>query len=408
MNSSWRNKYDELKEYIVTHPTIEIKPSVMVIPNEVRSEFYNLFNIVKTEYIKEAYPSLLTEATVLSTKYAEVRKETLSRLSLEAIEVNPNLGWFLRDPMDGLTRKLFDPLFDLLQGKIDVGGFELLASKILKDSARNFMHRGYLNWVTLSLISLMAPDGAYLVPVPDETIDPELVPVDSYPGEFWQKIPDLVELKKLSLDVCEYTLLLVPQVILHSDRLKVFVSMRTDFHDVYCKAYKLFDNITSMEWYRIEDIRARYGIAHLWPDIGIYLNGAGKELRVVADYLYIARPDIVIDVMENSDWYESGGMEIVKRHNEILKPRLGSFVICCEPIPQTVMKELEPNQQPQEITIASEEGIGQSTGQRIVDLNKLSAGVNKSPVNIHLLDAGYDVCKLEPIIDAMAGLIAIE
>jgi hypothetical protein len=254
----------------------------------------------------------------------------------------------------------------------------------------------------------MAPDGAYLVPVPDETIDPELVPADSYPGEFWQEIPDLVELKKLSLDVCEYTLLLVPQVILHSDRLKVFVSMRTDFQDVYFKAIKLFDNITSMEWYRIEDIRARYGIAHLWPDIGIYLNGAGKELRVVADYLYIARPDIVIDVMENSDWYESGGMEIVKHHNAILKPRLGSFVICCEPITQTVMKELEPNQQPQEITIASEEGIGQSTGQRIVDLNKLSAGVNKSLVNINLLDVGYDVCKLEPIIDAMAGLIAIE
>ena len=408
MGSNWCQKYDELKEYIVIHPTIKIKPNVMVIPNEVRSEFNNLLNIVKTEYIKEAYPSLLTKATILSTKYAEVRKETLSRLSLEAIEVNPNLDWFLRDPLNGLTRKLFDPLFDLLQGKIDVGGFELLASKILKDSARNFMHRGYLNWVTLSLISLMAADEAYYVPAPEGSIDPDLVPVDSHPGEYWQKIPDLVELKKLSLDVIENTLLLVPQVILHSDRLKVFVSMRTDFQDVYFKAYKLFDNITSMEWYRTEDILAKYGGAHLWPDIVIYLNGAGKELRVVADYLYIARPDIVINVMENSDGYESGGMEIVKHHNAILKPRLGSFVIYCEPIPQTVMKELEPNQQPQEITIASKEGIGHSAGQRIVDLNKLSAGINKSPFNIHFLDAGYDVCKLEPIIDAMAGLIAIE
>jgi hypothetical protein len=41
--------------------------------------------------------------------------------------------------------------------------------------------------------------------------------------------------------------------------------------------------------------------------------------------LNIARPDIVVDIMEGTDWYESGRLEIVKHHYKVLKPRLGIF-----------------------------------------------------------------------------------
>ena len=55
---NWYQNFDELKDYIKGHPSIEISASVMVMLDDVRPEFYRLFDRVRAAFVKEKYPTL--------------------------------------------------------------------------------------------------------------------------------------------------------------------------------------------------------------------------------------------------------------------------------------------------------------------------------------------------------------
>ena len=57
-------------------PSIQIDRYVMIIPDEVRPEFYRLFDTIRTELRTGLFPaSLIEEATLLGRKYAEARED---------------------------------------------------------------------------------------------------------------------------------------------------------------------------------------------------------------------------------------------------------------------------------------------------------------------------------------------
>jgi len=357
---NWRSNYTELTGYVAAHPDIEITDSVMVIPDDVRAEFYRLFNSVLARFVKDLHPGLLPESSLLSAKFAEARESTIACLKLNSVELNPELTWFLEDAVAGLGRKLFDPLFSLLQGKTDPASFERSGAEITGTLSRALMHRGYMYWVMMSLMQLMAPEGVFSVPVIDETIQPDQTTADKRPGWFTEEVPDISPVSSLRLDVSQFTPFLVPKVILQSGKLNAFAAIRTDFYNVFHNAK---DRSKHLEWLSREAIRRDFGLGDIWPDMAVYLGETGKDLRVVADYSVIARPDITLDVMEAGDWCGPGGVEKVKRHYHVLKPRLGSFVVSRQPVSQAVIDELQPD--------------------------------------IKVLVAGYDVCSLAPIIDTL-------
>jgi hypothetical protein len=391
----WRQSYGELKDYIVKHPAIVLNAREMIIADDLRSEFYRLFDKVREEYIKNMYPTLVPEAVLLSASFSAAKEKTLASLKLKEARINGKLQRFLRNPMEGLACELFDPLFRVLQGITDLATFERVSADILKESVKVLPHQGYVHWTTLSMMRLLEPDGVYFVPVPDETAEFDLSTGVTRPGWYTEEVPEMAPGELLCLDVSPHTPVLVPKAILHSNGLNIYAAIGTDFHEVYRRGYDLSKKI---EWLNIAEIRQKFGIGDLWPDIGIYLHEAGKELRVVNDYYLTARPDIIIDVMETNDWYKTGGVERAKRHHEILKPRLGSFVVCREPLPPPTVKKQDPDQSP----APTSDGAKDQVGLPVEETSQPDDPFSGLPLDIYFVFAGFEADHLKPIIDAIA------
>jgi hypothetical protein len=401
--NNWRQSYSILQAYIAQHPEIEISLNGTCIPQEVRAEFFRLFNEVSADYVRETFPDELKEAAPLGAAFLAAESSAISCLKLKNVIVDQNLRWFLQDPTDGLTRRLFDPVYDLVRGDIDAKGFEQRSSQLVRELVQKYTRQGYIHWTALSLMSLLAPDQAYTVPITDESIETHLSSNDvgqarfndtaSAQARFTQIIPNLFTAELLALDSSHFTPLLVPKIILHSLKLDTNVALRADFHEVSHDAFKLFSNIDTMEWHKIADLKRKFGPHHLWPDICLYLNDNPDELRVASDGSHVLWPDIIVDVIETSGWNKNDSLKIIKRHCEVLQPRLGCFVVC-----RNVPTETTAHQETPAKTTAAEAGTTPPPDEKLADAGLLG----ELPANIHLLNVGLDAAVLEPIIAALA------
>ena len=159
MSNAWRLAYTVLQEYITQHPGIEIAHSVIAIPGELRSDFYSLFDRVRRNFVRENLPEhFLTKAGDLSENWAKIRGWVKANLELESIDIETNLRWFLENPMDGLIRRLYDPLFNLLQGKSDLVAFENTSREQVRDAFAQYYHEGYGRWATIALMEMLQPE----------------------------------------------------------------------------------------------------------------------------------------------------------------------------------------------------------------------------------------------------------
>jgi len=243
-------------------------------------------------------------------------------------------------------------------------------------------------------LRLLNPDITQIVPVADQTTEPELTSADTRPGWYTEEIPKLKAAERLSLDFSLHTPFLVPRVIIHSEVPDRFTCISTSFHEVYRKAKDLSQRL---EWYSLENIRTEFGKGNLWPDIALTAGITGEELRVAADYINVARPDIIVDVMESPDWYETAGLESVKRHKKILNPRFGAFVVCLHPVPGAAMDEVHPPEQSEIAAYLSVEGMSQSP-----TFGASAPVVAGEPCNdIYLLNVNFEANALVPILDML-------
>ena len=391
MSSTWQNKYNELRDYISKNTSIHIDRFVMIIPDDVRPEFYRLFDGIRTEYIRENFPGLLEEATLLGAKYAEARDVVAARLNLKSIETSPTLKWFLDDPVKGLIHGLSDPLFDLIRGTATLPDFEETAAGIVGKKSAEYFHNGYRHWVTLSLLRLLLPDEAYIVPLPDQFEEPELNDAETIPGVNIHEVPRIEKAETVQLDFSQYTPFIGPNVVVHSGLLNAFAGMRDGYNNIFRRARALSKKV---EWHKMEGIRQRYGTNLLWPDLGIYLQGMKERVKILAEYFHAARPDVIADVIAAHGWREEDALKLAKRHNDILKPRGGSFIISREP-PAAAPPETSPG-------FGAEAGASGEQNQQVTGADTTQAGEHYPDVTV--LVVGYDEGKLQPVIDALKSL----
>lgn len=383
MPSGWQKAYDELKGFISNNTSIEIEANVVCISSDVRPEFYRLFNTVCVRFIKETFPDLLKEGCVMSKKWGEISQKLMEGLKLESIDVDTTIEWFLLDPNDGLTRGLFDSLFDLLKGKKDLSSFEQTAVRVLKDEFALFLREGYQCWSIVALMDLLLMDKIYHLPISDFDMNPSLQP-EELCGRRQENVPHAVEINKISFMHNIMYSFLVPKVIGHSARLNNHTAFCRDFNFSEVR-WRAKDLSPKQEWLVISEIMQEFGQVDLWPDLAIYTGTHQNELVVAADYFKMARPDIILDFRVDKDWYEKEGLEPIRRHYNVLKPRLGSFVVCREPVPEAALEELVPNPE-----IHRPKAIGVA----------IRPTYQPAP-DIHLLTVGYDLLNLEPIVDTM-------
>ncbi|MDO8716517.1 MAG: hypothetical protein Q7J73_06895 [Dehalococcoidales bacterium] len=400
MSRNWQKAYDELKDYINKNPGIEIGANIICIPSDVRPEFYRLFGRVSLGFIKDNLPGILEKGYVLSKRWNEVSQAAVDSLKLESIDMDADTRWFLLDPNDGLTRILFDPLFDVLKGKKDLTAFEQTAASTLQDGFSKYLREGYQSWTVMSLLKLLSTDKVYYVEPADIDADASSHVETAAVEGLEESVPDATETNKISFKHSLKYSFLVPNIIGHSASLNLFAAFVPDF-DYSESKWRARRVNADRKWYEISDIKREFGRGKLWPDLAIYIGEHWKDLVVAADYSRMAQPDIIVEFRIDKDWYEKEGLETVKRHNNILKPKLGSFVVCIEPVSEAALKELEekPALQPVAAGTAPEAMVGPVA--QPVPMGAANEAVIEPPLNIHLLSVEYDVTKLEPIIEAI-------
>jgi hypothetical protein len=389
MSKNWQKTIDELQSFITNTPSIQIDRHVMVIPDDVRPEFYRLFDAVRTCYVTGCFEAMLEEAAILGTEYAGAQAAVQAQLNLKSLETNPRLGLFLKDPIAGLIQALYDPLFDLIRTKINTQEFEEIANSRVENASREFFQTGYRHWVTLSLILLMKADKANSVPLPDQFQEPDLNDAETIPGLNVHEMPAIVDAGGLQMDISQYTPFISPNIVIRSGELDAFAGIRDGYNNVYRRARAISKKV---EWLKMDGIRAKYGTTLLWPDLGIYLQGMKERLRILVEYYYTARPDVIADVVAYEGWDEDKALKLIKRHIEILKPRGGGFIISRKPpikIPTETFSlpvaDLREKQNPATQTDGSDANSGDARQAQV-------------------LVVGYDTSKLEPVIKALKAL----
>jgi len=363
VSNGWQVRYAELKEYIAGKPKINISSNIIAIPGDLRPEFYRLFDTVRVAFLRESFPVQLNEAEALSKNFTKTEEEVTKLPGLADISLSASLNWFLREPTNGLMRGLFDSLFDLLKKKIDVDIFELAASRNIEKSFTNLYHSGYERWVVLSLVKLLALDKIFEVPIAEVEEDGAQAEADTTPGAHEDVVSKPVETKSLSLIPGAMVPFVVPDFIVHSASVNRYVSLRSGMLSATWRARVVSDN---REWYDRSSLTRDYGEAVKWPALMVYASDELGDLALVADHKRVCRPDIIIECMEQKDWYQAGELERVRLNHAMLKPKMGTYVVSLESAPEAV--SAEPEEQ--------ESGI-------------------------HILTVGYDQSQLAPIIDAL-------
>jgi hypothetical protein len=364
---------------------------VVAISGDVRPEFYRMFDQLRVDFLKEYYPAELEKGYALSRQFAPLNQAVKDRLGLEGIDIRPVVNWFLLDPVNGLMRLMFDPLFDLIKGKIDPASFEETSRHEIREAFMDYFRDGYRRWVILGMVDLLAPDKNYLVDVADYSAEPALHEGDMGAGLRQDAVPEPKEAKRITFDFSLVSTIIVPKVLVHSTRLNRFVGMRPDFTTSHWSAR---NRPESAEWLSTKAIKQEFGQSKLWPDLLVYTGEHVDDLLLVADHGHLARPDIIVETREEAGWHENGGLELVLRHEAIAKPRYGSFVVCREPVPQAVLDALAPKPAP-----AAEVQTSQTPVQEAEQA--VPPAVDIPGANVHIIVADYDVSRLEAVIAAL-------
>jgi hypothetical protein len=404
MVETWKNSYEELKKFIAAHPAIEIDAHSVVISGDIRPEFYSLFDRVRAGFVKERFSVELDKGYALSAAYAEASKAAKEQMHLEDIEINASLNWFLLDPVNGLMRVLFDPLFDLLKGKTNLAGFIVAGDAAIKDSFSMLYREGYERWGALALLKLLAPGRLWMGKTHDFYTDPTMEG-DIIEGNRDEFVSDIVESRKVVFDNLVRASFVVPGTLIYSGLTRSYISLRPRWYLPRWKARMISEK---MEWIDLKQIYKDLGTGNLWPDMMIHMTDQDPDdLKLIADYYRLARPDIIIEFMEDDEWYDAKRVEDIMRHNMWINPRLGTYVISRVEVPPEAFRPLEAR------PLAEPAGTDQLGAGRIhqkaasapqpSDLTAMARPLSLAelPEGIHIINVGYNVTKLEPLIEAL-------
>jgi len=314
----WRQKYSNLKEFIAEHKEIAISENIVAIPEKVRPIFYNLFDEVRRFYLQENFSNIIAEARLLSDNFTKTENMLMKLLKLKQISVSIFLREFIQDPEKALMKKLFDPLFDLLKGKMN---FETFEEQVLEDISiffKKFYSLGYILWVELSLAKLLKPDRIFCVNLPEVKITKKL-------QQFIEDVPFPMETDRLSLEHDPQPTFTVPDFIIHSANR--YVAIRSEYKDATWIASNASE---TREWLPLTP--------NLNPDLLVYVDKRLEDVALIADGEKVCRPDFVIECAAKKDWiYEA--IERAKLHNKTLKPNFGTLIISRDEIERNAIQD---------------------------------------------------------------------
>lgn len=339
MMQLWPKLYRELVDFIEDAPGVVIKEDLVSIEKEIRPSFYKKFNKVRASFLAQNYSDWLDEAQFLSSKYMKVEDYLSDRLRLEDVLMPGELERFLSDPMKQVVRDLFDPLFELLQKKIEPKEFEERAEESVHESFQNLYQMGYIKWFVLSFIKNIDPEKVYQVPLPQ----PSSKQMIFHREQNKQNIPFPEETKVLSFEVGRREILLIPDFIVRSAKLEKYVAFRTEIGKPLWQASF---HSEKREWFSIESFVEEHEITEMKPDLLLYVDENLEDVSMVSDCDKFCRPDLMVyflDQLEDVEERHKKKMESIRMAHEILKPTKGTCVIAKNHVPDGLVNGLDVN-----------------------------------------------------------------
>lgn len=358
MLTRWRQAYTKLEDFVTENCEIKIDKDVIAVPERLRVEFYRLFDASRATFIEENFSSLLSKSGALSERYTKVEEEVSNLLTLADVSMPVALHRFLHDSKNQLIRGLFDPLFNLLRGKTSVEAFEEEASRSIENSFKELYRLGYEKWIILSLVKLLESSKSFHIPLRQPAFKEIIKRLPT--SEELVPLPE--ESNRLSFEHQMMPILIVPDFIVYSAKIDKYVAVRSEFKQAMWIAANINEK---REWYTFDFIIEKNGPVDLKPGLIVYIDDSPGDLALIADSNKVLRPDLIVEYMEPEDWHEEDRLEKVKLRYNALKPKLGTYLVSREPVPEHVPEKLE--------------------------------------ADIHLLTVGFDQSKLDPIINALAS-----
>lgn len=327
-DKEWWKIYKELESFIEANTEIIIQKDNVVIPKDIRPIFYELFDKFRDTIIYEEFTGLLKKAESLSKAYLKDEHELMNLLSLEKVLMSSDVKRFLYEPQKQLSREIFDLIFDLLNGKIDIENFVKTAKVNVNSSFNHLYKQGFKKWIFISLIKQFKPDKIFYVPVNRPTSGQ----IIKHRFQDKEGIPHPVETKQIAFEVGGNEILLVPDVIIHSTILNKYVAFRTELGRATWEVENLNSN---RQWYAIASVIQKHGISDLRPDLLLYTSENIREISLVADSKNICRPDIIveyIDDLDNNKVALDEKLQGIDFYNKVLEPTLGNVLLSMQDI----------------------------------------------------------------------------
>jgi hypothetical protein len=307
----WKQEFEALKNFTAAHPEIRIEAAEISIPREFRDDFYRQFDVVRNAVVEERFVSLPLDVDNLCRNYTLEEKNLTERLGLDRIWVPADLLKFLHDPKIGLSRAIYNRLFELVQGKIDPAEFEWMADADLNAAIVDLYRLGYEPWAALVLMRALEPDRIFSV-----ELDEDLKPI---PGA----------LKEIAFGrQFHHVAMRIPEFILHSKKLGRHVAVKMPL-------------AREVETYYIPveppvKPRKRTGDTSYVLDSRVLFLSVVEDLDKIPVFADIHKrtiqsPDLTVEFSMRWSLEDPDAVLGFQKRVEIMKPRLGGCLVVMDP-----------------------------------------------------------------------------
>lgn len=416
MIQGWKQAYWSLTDYIKSNPSINIEPAVTAIPPDVRPGFYAVFDQVREAFIVDNFKDELDAAKNLSREYKQLAGDIVSIMDIQPeIELNPRLKWLMDDPLNGLMRLIYSPLFDLLKGKLDEEEFVQTCHVEFGSVFDDLYRKGFNLWVILALLELFEPSELMWVPQKEPNAINSLKELYKQ-GARVEPIPDITHTSLLSFEPGTWDTFIVPDIVFYSAKLNKYVAMRRSLPVNTNEPYLVAKQRTSeREWLSFRQLSRIFNLANHWPDILIYCAEKPQTLNLIADFDYLLRPDMAIDTFNQYSSFNAGEAGRIRSHQQHLKPFKGTTVLYQNNIPDEAVKAFspdEPGNSPLPVTSSTSSSVstpiecfGQETGTvpeiaASIQAAEDEASAMLSTINL-MTSRGFNRQSLSQIVDGL-------
>ncbi len=260
LSPKWFRSYKKLVYFLDKHD----KDRKFAFKGETHEKFLELREKFRNEFVKSEIGKEINIARRWVLRFKEELTVTKEVLNIKGISLSKELRDFVEDPFSHLKKKIFNYMYDLLRGKIDIDSFKRSASAAVKTSFRTNLRNLYQCWVLISILKLLGSLGAKII----------------YPEHGYLSLERLGKQKTGGIP---------PNCIMYIPS--------AGFLSFFLEAPR------PISWEDSEDLRKIWSLyTALRPDILVY---GGKVVDIVSleSNPPIKRPDIIIECKELTDWY---------------------------------------------------------------------------------------------------------